>query len=206
MGTTTYTATASDAYGCTASDSALVTVIPPAPFAFEAQAVTPTQVNLSWQFTGTADTFHVYRNGSFLASTTNTSYSDVSALFATAYMYDVRAVKSGTSSVGNPRDLATTVMLSSIVPRVTVVSAVHLTELQSAVNAVRHLAGRIDFAYTPGVAPGLPIKAIHIQELRSALDEARGLLVLPAVVYAFPATAGTTIHTTHVTDIQGGVK
>jgi hypothetical protein len=52
---------------------------------------------------------------------------------------------------------------------VTVIKAVHLTELRTAVNAVRTAAGLSPATFTDATPGGILIKAIHIQELRAGV-------------------------------------
>jgi hypothetical protein len=103
---------------------------------------------------------------------------------ATAYIYTVKAVKNeiASAAVG---DLATTVVFDDdpVVPRLTKVRAVHVTQLQTAVNAVRALAGLAPESFA-AVAVRDRIYASHIQQLRTALAPARSALGLPAVTYA----------------------
>ena len=99
-------------------------------------------MNVSWSFSGITDSFDVYRGGSKIGNATSTSYVDNTAAAATAYLYQVKAVKSGTSSSASAADLATTIMFidDPVVPLVTEPAAVHLTQLRQAVNAVRATA------------------------------------------------------------------
>jgi len=109
------------------------------------------------------------------------------------------------SSTGNPRNLETTVLLSTITSG-TPVYVGHLLQLQTAINKVRNLAGMGDFAFTSGVAACLPIRAIHILDLRSALAPAPTALQLQAVSYTTNVATGQPIRKEDVTDVQGGVR
>jgi hypothetical protein len=88
------------------------------------------------------------------------------------------------------------------------IRAVHITELRTAVNEVRVLAGLSPFVFTDGIVPGLGIKKVHIEELRAALNEARMFLVLPALTYTDPVLmSGTTrIKAVHIEELRSGVK
>lgn len=205
IGTTTYSVVATDQHGCSDSDTALVIVYPPPPYSLVATATSVTSVLVSWQFIGYADQFLVYRNGSPVGTTTSHSFEDGGIPAAQSFMYEVQAVKSGTASRFNPRDLATTVMLDSIIAGTTQVSAAHFVHLQAAVNAVRQLAGLSPFAFAD-VSPGVPINAAHIQQLRTALAQARSALFVPAITYSHPAAVGDLIRAADVTELQGGVR
>jgi hypothetical protein len=71
------------------------------------------------------------------------------------------------------RPPATTVMFTDTSLAGVVIKAAHITELRTAVNAMRAAAGLSSTAFTDGSRPGVIIKRVHIAELRSSLDEAR---------------------------------
>ncbi|HEY2973413.1 MAG TPA: hypothetical protein VGJ48_12945, partial [Pyrinomonadaceae bacterium] len=90
---------------------------------------------------------------------------------------------------------------------VTVVKALHITELRDAVNLVRARAGLAAASWAESVTPGVPIKAAHILELRTQLDQARTALGLPAASYSPPAPSiGASIRAAHVKEIRDYVK
>src|SRR4029077_7914561 len=72
---------------------------------------------------------------------------------------------------------------------VTVVQAVHITELRTGVDQVRASAALSPDSWAPTfpAASGYAIKADHILELRTRLNEARTALGLPAATYSTPA-------------------
>jgi hypothetical protein len=75
----------------------------------------------------------------------------------------------------------------------TVVKAVHLNELRTAVNQARAHAGLAAATWTddPAQATVTTIKAVHVNELRARLDEARAALSLSTGGYIDPTlTAG----------------
>lgn len=109
----------------------------------------------------------------------------------------------------SPVDLATTTLFTDvpIVVGETQAKAVHLTELRTAVNAVRVLAGSTPTSWAESVAPGSVIKAAHVTELRNSLDPARAALGLAALSYTDPSLAvGYFIKALHFTDLRDGVK
>ena len=216
IATTTYTATATDANGCTASHSITVTVTPPTPVSVVATATSASQVQLSWTMPGLADSFEVERRapgGGFVhhhTTATATTSVTLSATADTAYLYRVRAVKSGTRSAPSNADLATTIVFSgTITPGGSVLSALHVTQLRSAVNAGRALwsSALAPAVFTDSSLQNVVAKAVHITELRAVLDEARAGLALPPVGYSTTGpAAGQMITAAEINDLRGGVR
>jgi acid phosphatase type 7 len=86
--------TFTDSGSQTCHGSASDTTPPTAPGNLTATAASPGQVNLSW--TASTDNvgvagYKVYRNGTFVATTTATSYADTTAVPSTTYSYTVTA-------------------------------------------------------------------------------------------------------------------
>lgn len=180
-----------------------------------ATATGPTSVQITWTAGPGAASYRVYRSAnavsySLVGSPSASPFSDSSAAANTGYLYKVRSYGGSESSDSN-RDLATTVIFTDpvITSASTTVKAAHLTELLTAVNAVRTLAGlgTITFsAQTP--AAGLAIQRQQLIDLRNGIDPARSLLGLSALSYAESSiTAGlTTIKNTHITELRNGTK
>jgi hypothetical protein len=126
-----------------------------------------------------------------------------------AYLFKARAVNAAaTQSAYSAPDLATAVVFADdpIVPFVTKAKLVHVTELRTAVNAVRALAGLSAATWTT-IQVGDPIQAAPITELRTALDAARSTLLLSALSYTDPSlSAGTRIKAAHVQELRNGTK
>src|SRR5205807_778182 len=92
-----------------------------------------------------------------------------------------------------------------LVAGTTVVKAVHLTELRTAVNQARAHAGLSAATWTddPVQATVTPIKVVHITELRTKLNEARAALGLSAASYTDPnLTIGDSIKAAHVQELR----
>jgi hypothetical protein len=192
-----------------------VTVSPPT--GVVATATSTSSVNVSWTASAGAVTYNVYRSADALTYSTagsttapTVTFND-SGLFAdTAYLYKVRAVNGGESGDSN-RDLATTVIFTDdpLVAGTTLVKSTHISELRTAVNAVRTLAGLGAGSYTdPTLTAGVTlVKAAHINDLRTALDAARSTLTLSALSYGEMVTAmSTLVKATHVSELRNGVK
>lgn len=213
-GTTTYTVTRlEDVNGCmgTHSGSARITVIPPDAIGVSAQAITPTMVGISWLHNGTADSFTVQRRTTGTYTTIGTSmtpaYSDTSVAPDTAYLYRIIAVRSGTVSNPSDPDLATTTIFTDAsLAAGTIIKAVHVTQLRTAVNAVRASAGLSAATFTDMDLTGAAAKAVHAQELRTALDAARAALALDSLTYTDPALTAATIKRAHLIELREGVR
>jgi RHS repeat-associated protein len=90
-----------------------------------------------------------------------------------------------------------------LVPGVTVIKAVHITELRTAVNQARARASLAAANWAESVSSGGLIKAAHIVELRTRLDEARAALGLSAASYTDPSlSAGNTVKAAHVQELR----
>lgn len=183
-----------------------------APTNVVATAITPTSVSITWS--GTAGvTYEVLRlaaggASSTIGSSSSGSLTDTTASANTAYMYQGRAIAPSVSGYSDP-DLATTVIFTdpSLVVGTTVVKAAHFTELRTAVDAVRALAGLGVGSYTdPTLSPGVTLlMAKHFTDLRNALVAARNALVLPPTIWPV-IVAGTTISAAEINDLRAGVR
>jgi subtilisin-like proprotein convertase family protein len=185
-----------------------------APANVVAAATTTTNVNISWTAAVGAATYRVFRSsgGSYtqVGETSGTVLSDPTATANTAYLYKVRSfsvVESGDSNI----DLATTTIFTD--PTVTsgmpIMKLAYFTELLTAVNAVRSLAGLSSVAFSaPTPAIGLNVRAAYVTDLRNGLGPARSALGLSAPVYADPTIVGGTtfIKATCITELRTGVR
>jgi hypothetical protein len=183
-----------------------------APTGVVAAAVTSTQVDVAWTAVAGALSYEVDRKapgGAFtqIATPAGNSHSDTTAAASTAYLYRVRAVDAGTTSASSTPDLAITVIFTdSPLTAGTVVKAVHLSQLRTAVNAVRALASLSASSFTDAASSGTTIKAIHLTELRTALDAARSVLDLSTGGYTDAAPAGLEIKTVHIGELRDRVN
>ncbi len=94
-----------------------------------------------------------------------------------------------------------------LVPRVTVLKAVHLSELRDAVGALRGRYALASFGWTDTVLSATVVKAIHITELRAALSDvylAAGL-VAPAYTGPPPAAGTVAVAATHIAELRAAV-
>jgi RHS repeat-associated protein len=91
-----------------------------------------------------------------------------------------------------------------LVVGITIVKAVHLTELRAAVDQARAHAGLSAATWAESISSGVTlIKASHITELRARLAEARAALGLSAASYTDPnLTIGDPIKAAHVQELR----
>jgi YD repeat-containing protein len=90
---------------------------------------------------------------------------------------------------------------------VTVVKALHITELRAAVNQARARVGLPAATWDEAVTAGVLIKAAHILELRTRLDQARAALGLGAASYSSPAPAiGGSVRAAHIQELRDRTK
>jgi hypothetical protein len=81
----------------------------------------------------------------------------------------------------------------------------HITDLRTAINAVRTLAGLGAMAFAdPTLNSSITIKGSHILQLRSALDAARSTLGLSPQGYTDTTTG--TIKAANINDLRQGVR
>jgi len=188
-----------------------------APTSVVAAATSGTTVHLTWS--GVCGTVcHVYRSSDHttftqLGTTPAASpFDDTTASAGTAYLYKVRAFNGSESGDSNV-DLATTVVFTNdpLVSTSTIVSAAHLTQLRTAVNAVRKLANNgvaNDFAFNDSTITvgSTLIKAVHITDLRTALDAAMTTLGLTTGGYTDTSLAGVNVKAVHFQELRNRVK
>ena len=190
-----------------------------APASVSATATTSTNVVVTWALVSGATRYDIERSANNVTFTNVgstgsgdiTTFNDTSAAANTAYLYRVRAANSFGDGPFSTSDLATTIIFTENPPvsGVTIIKAVHLNELRTAVNAVRTLAGQSAAAFTdPTLSSAIKVKAVHITELRTYLTAARSALGLSTAAYTDPTiTAGvTTVKGIHLTEIRNNVR
>jgi len=178
-----------------------------------ATATSATSVSVSWNAVVGATQYEVHRGTTLgsvalLATTANTTYTDAAASAGVTYIYRVKAVCGATTSASSSLDIATTIIFTDdpLAAGVTVVKAVHLSQLRQAVNAVRTAAGLSGAVVTDSASAGVLIKAVHITELRTALDAARSPLGLSTGGYTDSITAGTLVNAVHFQELRNRTK
>ena len=217
----TLSVTATNVAGCSITSQRITTsqcagIAPPTNVA--AAATSTSAVTVSWTAASGATSYQVFRATAFagpyvqIGTSATTSYPDSTGLSAsTTYLYKVRSVNAVASVSGDSNiDPATTVIFTNdpIVSASTSVRQAHLTELRTAVNAMRVAASLGAFSFTDAVTGTLPVKALHVTELRTKLDAARVVFGLPAISYTDPTLtiASTLVKATHFQQLRNGTK
>jgi hypothetical protein len=177
-------------------------VPPMPPTGLTARTLSTASVTLNWTAPSPApDHYVVERSSSFagtytqLGQATATTYTDPSAgqvppgpSPGVAYIYRVRSAdSSGNTSSPSNLALATTVMFTDepLHQFATTVKAVHITDLRTAVNAVRTTAGLAGYVWTnQTLTPQVTqVKAVDVEDLRNALTPALTTMGFSAPVY-----------------------
>ena len=93
---------------------------------------------------------------------------------------------------------------SVLTPGVTLIRAVHITELRTRINAVRgrYALTTYVFADSPLVAGTTIIRAEHILDLRTALSQAYFAAGLTAPTFTDPSLATRTVTAVHIAEIR----
>jgi hypothetical protein len=173
------------------------------------------QISLSWSAVADATSYEIHRsflNSAFtlLGTTSATTFPDSGLAADTTYLYKVRAIGNSQTSAFSSVDPATTTSFTdATLTSALAIKAVHITQLRTAINAMRAAAGLSAATFTDSaLAAGTMIKAAHITELRTALDPARSAIGLLALSYTDPTiTSGTTkAKGAHVTELRAGVQ
>lgn len=178
-------------------------------------AGTPT-ISVSWHGTGGVASYDVAfsSNGTTFTSagTTSDQFFDITTGVSAnaAYLVKVRAIASGgAQSAYSSADLASTFIFTDdpLQAGVTTAKSVHWTELRTAINAVRQVAGLTPATWAANVAVGQVITKQSVEELRTALDAARSALALSTLTYTdFPLTTTTPIRAIHLGQLRLGVQ
>jgi hypothetical protein len=159
-----------------------------------------------------AQKYNMYRSvdgGPFVFFNSGSGLSYDTIQFGHSMAYAVSAVDAaGNASPMGPRVVTSTVDFTdlTLTAGVTSSKALHVTQLQSAINGYRNAAGLPPATFT-AVAPGTTIAAVHLTELRTALSEARSALGHP-IAFTDPAlTPGVTpLRNVHVLELRNGIR
>lgn len=185
-----------------------------APSNLTATATGTTSVGVTWSAVGDLTHYQLERssNGGAYAgiggSIVDPLYTDVNVTSNTTYLYRVRAMAGVTPSGYSNVDPATTIVFTDDpLAAGTSIKRTHVTEMRTAVNAMRASAGLAPAAFTddPLALLGI-IRATHLDQLRTNLDAARIAIGLTPITYGESIAAGVSAKTAHVTEIRSGVR
>lgn len=187
---------------------------PGTPAGLVATASTSTSVSVSWSASANAAQYQLERssnNGAYvlIATVPGTTHTDTTVSADTTYLYRVRALNAAsTPSSYSNFDYATTVIFldDPLEPQVTVIKSIHLTQLRTAVNAMRASVGLPAFFFADPNPFGLVVRAVHIQELRTALTPALNALGRPTTFTDSGLTMGTVIRAVHFQELRNVTK
>jgi IPT/TIG domain len=174
------------------------------PANFTARGNGPNAVALRWDLSPEATSYTIFRNHIFDGSTARDFSIDFDVTPNTAYVYAIEARdRDGVPSARTPLDLAVPMDWddTSFVPGLKV-KATHLSELRTAVNAARTLAGLPAATWTMSAT----ILAVQLEELRTALNQALTALGIPPVTFTDPSLAGLPIKAVHVRELFDAVR
>jgi hypothetical protein len=187
-----------------------------APTGVIAAASSTSNVTVTWTAAAGAMSYQIFRSTSVsglfnpAGTAAGTTFGDSGLAANTTYLYKVKSVSGAAVSPPSALDPATTTIFADDPLSAGVIAqTVHITQLRTAVNAMRAAAGLgaqvfIDSPLTSGTM----IKAQHITQLRTALDQARSALGVPPIVYTDPTIvpSATVVMAAHLTDLRNGVK
>lgn len=187
-----------------------------APANVTATATSANTVTVTWSAVANAASYEVYRSvdgGGFVAagSGPGTTFNDAPLAAGKTYLYKIRAIATGgASSPYSALDAATTIVFEDepLGPGMAVKLA-HLSQLRTAVNAMRASAGLAAATFTdPTPSSATPVRVLHVQQLRNALQTARAQLGLSPIDFAEDTlTAGATqIRAGHFQELRTGVR
>lgn len=184
--------------------------------AVEAHAATASSVAITWPLVHGASFYRIYRastvgSWSMIFETGALSYNDLAVATGKAYLYRIAAVDAALhESTPGSADLATTVAFTdpALNPAATPIRAVHISQLRTAVNAVRTLAAIGNATFTNASLAAVPVRAVHVTELRTALAAARSALSLPSISWVDATiTPGVTpAKGVHLEQLRNGVR
>ena len=207
-GTVSFSIHVVDSFGRTLTRNDSIVIHPAAPLGILATASASSAIAVSWSASAGASAYEVERSANgvsyaVVGGTSSLALTDTTANANTAYLYRVRAVSPSASPYSAP-DLATAIVFTDPSLPGVPIRAVHFTQMRTAVNSVRALAGLTSFTF----ANGPVVLATHLIELRDALALARAALALPALSFTQPSiTSGaTTILAVDVQELRDGVR
>ncbi|HYI11479.1 MAG TPA: fibronectin type III domain-containing protein [Thermoanaerobaculia bacterium] len=183
-----------------------------------ATGVGGTHIDMTWSAVANADHYEIFRrsNGgpfALIGTSAGTSYSDSNSLGnGPAYLYRVRAVNAGGGISGFSNiDVASLILFVNdpIAVGVRTIRALHFTQLQQRINALRVSGGLGQIPADPTInTAGVPVLTQHLANLRTSFHDARTAAGLAPVALTDPTiTPGVTvIKAVHIEQLRDGVE
>jgi hypothetical protein len=144
----------------------------------------------------------------YLATTASSPYNDAATSPNAAYRYRIDAYDGSHNLIASSNiDLTTTVAFTdaTLTAHVTTIKAAHFTELRTATNLLRALAGLGAMTFTNGTpAAGGVVRASHVTDLRTAINDARVALGAGAISWA--ETSLGVIKASHEQEMRDAVR
>jgi autotransporter-associated beta strand protein len=182
-------------------------------FTVSAATIDASSILVSWSSVPDASSYILERAigmGAFVdvGSISGDQYFDRNVQPLAVYRYRVRTQTSA-GIFSTPIDTAVAVDFTDdpVIPGMTVFKAAHITELRSAVNAMRAAAGLPAVALTGTVASGGTMLVQHVTALRTGANEARAILGSGAFAFTNPTlSSGAAIRAMHIQELRHAVK
>lgn len=184
------------------------------PASITATATSPSQVSVTWPGVAAATTYEVQRSTTLyggwttVAITSSTGATDTQVLPNQFYFYKVRAFNAaGLGSAFTAPDITNTLTFTDdpIVGGNTRIKAVHLSELQAALNAFRAATSFTAFAFT-SASSGQAVKPLHVTEMRNSLSSA-SFAMRRTLNFTDPSiNAGSPVKGVHWQQIRAAIK
>jgi hypothetical protein len=166
-----------------------------------------TLVSTAEAATGTSGNYTTTLSRLFVVDLTTSAFTAV-----TVSGYDPAHMQTGQASIALSTNVQTQVLAftdPTLTVGTTLIKAVHVTELRSAIDTLRARHGLAAYAWTDSAAAAgtTTINAAHIAEMRTALQAAYAAAGSTAPAFTNPTlTAGaSTVAATHITELRAAV-
>ena len=184
---------------------------PVGPPTLTATTTSASSVSVSWTPVSGATTYTLERKvdgGAFTvvnAAIAATSFSDGGLTANKAWLYRVKANAGLSTAYSNVDHAVTTIFTDPALTAGITIKALHVTQLRTAINALRASTGRTAQTWTDNTLEGIEPKATHLLQLRNALTDALSTLGKTAT-YTDPAPAGVNVKAVHLQQIRDLLK
>lgn len=183
-----------------------------APSGVTAMATSTSAVDVTWNEVAGANHYEIWRSSggapyALVATTMGTSYANAGLTASTTYLYRIRTVDgSAAASPFSNSDAATTIVFTDdpVAAGSTLIKAVHVTELRTAVNAMRVAGGLAPLTADGTIGVGLAVRGQHLTDLRTGLNQARAAIGIAALTFTDVPPA--LVKAVHVNELRNGVK